>query len=256
MVRGLRKFQEYFKEYAVNYVIIGGTACDIVISEAGLNPRATKDIDIVLIVEALNKDFLSKFWEFVESGGYEIKEKGEKDRKYYRFIKPSNDEFPFQIEIFSRSPDLLDLKDGAHLTPIPVSEGTTSLSAILLDGEYYQYTIEYSNNDRGLKIANTEALICLKAKAFLDLTKRKSDGEEISDKEIRKHKNDVLRLTALLSAEEKFLLPVSLKLDMQTFVGILKGDLPDNSIFREMGLGDIDVKKLFEQLLMNFNLSN
>jgi hypothetical protein len=73
----------------------------------------------------------------VEAGGYEIKEKCHKDRKYYRFIKPSDNEFPFQIEIFSKNPDILDLKDGTHLTPIPVSDESISLSAILLDEEYY-----------------------------------------------------------------------------------------------------------------------
>jgi hypothetical protein len=255
MVRGFEKFLEYFSEFIGSYIVIGGTACDILIEEAGLKPRATKDIDIILIVEALSKEFVSRFWEFVGTGNYEIKEKGEKDRRYYRFIRPTVDEYPFQVEIFSRNPDLLDLKEGSHLTPIPVSEGTTSLSAILLDGEYYKYTIDHSNNDHGLRIANTEALICLKAKAYLDLTKRKSDGEEISDKEIRKHKNDVLRLAALLHEDDKFTLPESLKQDLQTFVGLVKGDLPDNAIFMEMGVGNIDVQRLFEQMITNFNLS-
>jgi hypothetical protein len=255
MVRGFEKFLEYFSEFIGSYIVIGGTACDILIKEAGLKPRATKDIDIILIVEALSKEFVSRFWEFVGTGNYEIKEKSEKDRRYYRFIKPTVDEYPFQVEIFSRNPDLLDLKEGSHLTPIPVSEGTTSLSAILLNGEYYKYTIDHSNNDHGLRIANTEALICLKAKAYLDLTKRKSDGEEISDKEIRKHKNDVLRLAALLREDDKFTLPESLKQDLQTFVDLVKGDLPDNAIFMEMGVRNIDVQRLFEQMITNFNLS-
>ena len=35
-----------------NYVIIGGTACDIIIEDAGLTTRVTKDIDMILVVEA------------------------------------------------------------------------------------------------------------------------------------------------------------------------------------------------------------
>src|ERR1035437_6360035 len=98
MVRGIDKFREFFRNYNGSYVIIGGTACDITINDAGLKPRATRDIDIILIVEAIIPAFVWKFWEFIKEGGYEIKEKGDKDRKYYRFIKPSNVDYPYQIE--------------------------------------------------------------------------------------------------------------------------------------------------------------
>ncbi len=45
------------------FVIIGGTACDIIIDEAGFTPRATKDIDIIIVVEALSPDFVTQFLE-------------------------------------------------------------------------------------------------------------------------------------------------------------------------------------------------
>lgn len=61
MVIGLEKFREYFTNFPGSYVIIGGTACDIVIGAAGLKPRATKDIDIILIIEALTPDFVRHF---------------------------------------------------------------------------------------------------------------------------------------------------------------------------------------------------
>ena len=254
MVRGLNKFREFFKNYNGSYVIIGGTACDIAINEAGLTPRATKDIDIVLIVEAISPAFVLKLWKFVEEGGYEIKEKGDKDRRYYRFIKPSDVAYPYQIELFSRNPDLLDLKEGTHLTPIPVSDGVPSLSAILLDNDYYNYTIDHSSFSDGLRIANLESLICLKAKAFLDLMKRKENGDEISENDIRKHKLDIFRLAALLPADGNFILPDSLKVDLQEFADLISKELPDNAIFKEMGLGTIDVEKLFDQMIKNFNL--
>jgi hypothetical protein len=57
MVRGLDIFKKYFEQYPENYVIIGGTACDIIIDEAGFVPRATKDIDIILVVEAISSEF-------------------------------------------------------------------------------------------------------------------------------------------------------------------------------------------------------
>lgn len=39
---------------------------------------------------------------------------------------------------FSREPDQLTLTDDAHLTPIPAEGEISRLSAILLDGDYYQ----------------------------------------------------------------------------------------------------------------------
>lgn len=37
------------------------------------------------------------------------------------------------IELFSRKPDVLDLPNDAVLTPLPLDEELSSLSAILLD---------------------------------------------------------------------------------------------------------------------------
>lgn len=53
MVKGIEIFQEYFKEYTDQYVLIGGAACSVSFEEQEINfGRTTKDLDIVLIVEA------------------------------------------------------------------------------------------------------------------------------------------------------------------------------------------------------------
>ena len=57
MVRGIDKFREFFTGYEGNYVIIGGTACEMHEEIYAQTPRATKDIDIILIVEALSSGF-------------------------------------------------------------------------------------------------------------------------------------------------------------------------------------------------------
>jgi hypothetical protein len=80
MVKGLNIFTEYFRDFAGNYVVIGGTACDMLVSEAGLVPRATKDIDIILLVEALTAEFVRQFWQFVQEGKYEKQERSTGDR--------------------------------------------------------------------------------------------------------------------------------------------------------------------------------
>ena len=51
MVLGIDSFREKFKDYTDYYTIIGGTACDILLTEADLPFRATKDIDMILIME-------------------------------------------------------------------------------------------------------------------------------------------------------------------------------------------------------------
>lgn len=254
MVNGLTVFKEYFKEYSDNYIIIGGTACDVIIDNAGFDARATKDIDIVLVVEALSKKFVQQFWSFIADGKYQQTEKSADERKYYRFMKPENKDFPFQIELFSRIPDLMDLEGIPYLTPIPVEDDLSSLSAILMDEEYYKFTIDNSTKEDSVHIANHETLICLKAKAFLDLGQRKSEGQKVDEKNIRKHKTDIFRLLVLLSPEQKFSLPKGIKNDMQLFVDSIATELPDKTIFKQMGIGSINIDAVFEQLKQVFDL--
>lgn len=212
MVKGLNKFREFFKEFSDNYVIIGGTACDLVIDGAGFTPRATRDIDIILVVEALTGEFVTRFWDFIIEGKYGKAEKNEDDRKYYRFKNPANEDFPFQIELFSRVPDLLAMEGSPHLTPIPVDEDLSSLSAILMNDDYYHFTLAHCSQDVELQRANPEALICLKAKAYLEMTERKARGEKVEEKHIKKHKSDIFRIGATLTEDEIFDLPDSIKL--------------------------------------------
>ena len=133
MVRGLDRFREQFRAYSGQYVLIGGAACDLVMEEAGLEFRATKDLDIVLCVEALHASFVRAFWEFVRAGKYQVQQSATGESRYYRFLKPESHEYPFMLELFSRKPEILDLAEDAHLTPIPVDEDVSSLSAILLN---------------------------------------------------------------------------------------------------------------------------
>ena len=57
MVKGLDTFQKYFADYEEQYVLIGGAACDILFESNEVNFRATRDLDMVLIVEALTPEF-------------------------------------------------------------------------------------------------------------------------------------------------------------------------------------------------------
>lgn len=61
MVAGVDRFRAHFSGHEHQYVLIGGAACELIMEEAGLDFRATKDLDIVLIVEALDPAFSETF---------------------------------------------------------------------------------------------------------------------------------------------------------------------------------------------------
>lgn len=84
-MRGIDKFKERFAGHDGEYVLIGGGACDLLFGEAGQDFRATKDLDLVLLVEALTPEFGQIFWDFVREGGYENRQKSSGKPQFYRF---------------------------------------------------------------------------------------------------------------------------------------------------------------------------
>lgn len=254
MVNGIEKFKEYFAAFPDNYVIIGGTACDLITEEAGLVARATKDIDIILVVEALSSDFVKTFWQFIKDGNYTRTESGGEDRKYYRFVDPQNKLYPKQIELFSRTPDLIELDPDFHLTPIPVDDDLSSLSAILLDDDFYNYVIEHSELVEEIHRAKIESIIVLKAKAFIDISNRIAQGIKEDNKHLKKHRNDAFKMTLLLTGEERFPLPESIRIMLIDFLKQIKGDLPTPDIFAAMGLKGADAKQILATILNVFEI--
>lgn len=257
MVRGIDKFREFFKDYADNYIIIGGTACEVHEEAYAQTPRATKDIDIILVVEALTPKFVSRFWEFVKAGGYKERNKGlggdgSPRHEYFRFMRPADVTFPYQVELFSRSLGLLNFPDDARITPIPTDENLSSLSAILMDDDYYRFTIEHSVLEDGIHIADISSLICLKGKAFVDLSDRKQRGEQVDSKNIQKHKKDVFRLAAMLSPADHFDLPGQIKSDMSAFIEKVYLKKPNSDFFRSAGLQGLDADIILEQIKKSF----
>ncbi|MCF8230877.1 MAG: hypothetical protein K9J27_01715 [Bacteroidales bacterium] len=237
MVNGLKKFRDYFKDYSGSYLLIGGAACDWLMNKAGLDFRATKDLDIILVIEAIDDEFIAKFWDFIKKGNYEIKAKGEGKAIFYRFTKPGEKDFPSQLEFFTRKPDLKGLPEDIELTPIPAEGEISSLSAILMDDGYYEFTLENSLEDNGIHMATTLALICLKARAYLDLKGRKKMGEKIDSKNIKKHKLDILRLALTLTDNDKLEPPEMIKKAMKQYIEDIQEEMPDmKQLLKGMGL--------------------
>ncbi|MDO8835069.1 MAG: hypothetical protein Q7V01_05710 [Vicinamibacterales bacterium] len=225
MVKGLDLFRQHFADYADQYVLIGGTAATLAMENAGLDFRATKDLDIVLHVEALNAAFGATFWTFVEQGHYEIRQASDTGRPvHYRFSKPEDHRFPAMLELFSRTPDGIILPEGSRLTPIPLAEAVASLSAILLDEDYYEFIMSGRRESQGLSWVGEDRLIVLKASAWLDLTARQARGEAVDTRDVRKHANDVIRLSQLLAPDVRVPLATKIAGDLNRFLDGLAAD--------------------------------
>lgn len=253
MVIGLNRFRQHFAPYANQYVLIGGTACTVIMQESGLDFRATKDLDIVLYVEALNVNFATAFWDFIQEGGYQNRQRSTGKEVFYRFASPSISDYPSMIELFSRIPDNVKFSGKGHLTPIPINETIASLSAILLDEDYYNFIHLGKQQIKDLSILDAVHLIPLKARAYLDLMGRKRNGESIDEKDIRKHKNDVIRLYQLLSANSRKELPPPIKNDMSFFLNHIKNDKSIDC--KSLGLKNVDAQRIIEILGRIYGIS-
>lgn len=218
MVTGVDRFRDHFAGHEHQYVLIGGAACELIMDEVGLDFRATKDLDIVLIVEVLDSAFAERFWAFIEAGDYEVRERSEGDRILYRFQKPKAEDFPAMLELFSRAPEGLSLAADSRLTPLPMDEAAASLSAILLDEAYYTFLKSMVRTAGGIPVLDEAAIIPFKARAWLDLSRQRDEGNKIDEKNIRKHRNDVARLLQLVSASAQYVLSGPVADDMRSFV--------------------------------------
>lgn len=234
MVKGLEKFKEHFARFEDNYVIIGGTACDVTLQNTDMRPRATDDIDMILVIEKMTPEFEKRFWEFIDLGGYTSRQRKRGDKEpvteLFRFVNPQEG-FPVQIELLSRYPEILGEPTGFHLTPIPTGEDTPSLSAILLDEEYYHHTIDSSVIEDGIRIANPLSLLCLKVKAFLNLTEEKKTNPKVHKGDIRKHRDDVFKLLAMrIDPLTPIELSDTMKAELSVFIDVMEKSLPNQSL--------------------------
>lgn len=257
MVVGLDRVRAHFADHADQYVLIGGVATQLALADAGIAFRPTKDLDIVLLAEALGPAFVRCFWDFVRLGEYAVQAKATvgpdgapSKRCLYRFQKPERPDFPATLELFSRSPDTLTLDGPGHLVPIAVSDDVSSLSAILLDDGYYALIGQYRTQRAGLPVLREEALIVLKGRAWLDLTERKAQGAAVDSRDIRKHATDVMRLTLLLTPTTHVDLPEAIRLDLARFVAQAPGTLGDT--LKIEGFGDLKVTTAIDNLVRAF----
>ena len=243
MVKGLDTFRRYFADYEEQYVLIGGAACDILFESNEVNFRATRDLDMVLIVEALTPEFGEKFWKFIVDGRYRNKATNGVNPQFYRFDKPEDDKFPKMIELFCRSD--FELKNAEGITPVHIDDEVSSLSAILLNDDYYHFLLDGRTVTDGISILDAEHIIPLKMKAWLDLKSKKAQGFHVNSRDIRKHRLDVFRLFPLIREDLRISVPSSVGEDIQNFIAQIRET--------DIRLTDIGISRSKDSILDIYN---
>jgi len=96
-----------------------------------------------------------------------------------------------------------------------------------------------------------DRLIPLKANAWLDLSARQQQGKAIDHKNVRKHLNDVVRLSQLLSPAMRIDLPVRVAADLNRFLGLILQETVD---LKSMGLGQTNLPTIVGRIREAYGL--
>ena len=245
MVSGFDSFREKFRGYENCYTIIGGTACDILMNEVGLDFRATKDIDMILLIEERFSEFAAAFWNYIKDGGYKCGWKSSEAPHFYRFTEPQAVGYPVMIELFSRRPDFQIDHPKIHLTPLPVSDEISSLSAIILDDNYYRLMLAGRRTVGGVSVLGTEYLMLFKMKAWLDLRQKKADGAHVNERDLKKHKNDVFRLFPLVEPSAQITVSKAVGADVGQFIDAMRSEPID---LEKLGVEGMPLEEILRAL--------
>ena len=145
------------------------------------------------------------------------------------------------IELFSRPQNHVKLQPDTHLMPLHIDDEVSSLSAILLNNDYYRFLLDGRTEKEGISILDAEHIIPLKMKAWLDLRSKKRQGIHVDSRDLRKHRLDVFRLYPLIRGEQKICAPASVIEDIQDFIMQMRE--------MDMRLSDIGISRTKESIL-------
>lgn len=215
-VHGLKHFTDFFTPLSDHYVIIGGIATNYFLRANDLLTRRTKDIDLVVLANS-NQLFADKLRDYVTQGRYQIEADSTGKKRNYRFRNPEEALYPRQIEVFSTAPLELVLNADQRIVPFVTSPGLESLSAILMDADYFALVKSTNTIQDGVPLLSSNGLIPLKVRAFIDLDSRRKKGERIDQSDIKKHRNDIIRLTQTLDLGV-FGIAENIKSDLRAFL--------------------------------------
>jgi hypothetical protein len=183
----------------------------------------------------VNKKFGERLTAFLDAGGYQARERSSGGREFYRFHKPQDQRFPEMIELFARDAGTFELAPAQAAAPMPVEAEALSLSAILLNPDYYAALQANRREIDGVSVLDERLLIPFKARAFVDLSDRHAAGETVRGGDIRKHRNDVFRLLQLLPGDDLIDVGEAIRDDLRRFAELVETD--DSLDPRQFGAG-------------------
>lgn len=237
-VIGIKEFADYFAGYEDCYTIIGGAACEILLSATSIDFRATKDIDMIVMFEDRFEEFANRFWEYIKAGGYRCGWKNSDKPHFYRFTEPKEG-FPSQIELFSRKPGY-HLEGGSNIIPIHIDDDISSLSAIMLNDDFYNFMRMGKVTINGLSVLKASYIIPFKMYAWLNLKDEKAAGNHVNSRDLKKHKNDVFQLFQIVPDDEV----VEVSGDVEETIDRFVNEIVDETIvFKDLGIdSDMDTE--------------
>ena len=87
-----------------------------------------------------------------------------------------------------------------------------------MDDDYYHCLQSGTIEIDSVPVLSAEFILPFKARAWLDLSGRKQAGEKVDSKTVKKHRNDVFRLSVLLAPTQRVELASTIKQDMAAFL--------------------------------------
>ena len=153
------------------------------------------------------------------------------------------------IELLSRHPDVLGEPKGFVIEPLPLGNDTSSMSAIMMDDDFYHFTIEHSRLTDGIRHADPVALVALKAKAYLNLVADKQSGKHVNSKDIKKHRSDVLKNVVIIE-DSSVEVPAPIAACINEFVDSIRDNWDElaDSLAVSLGQDKEFVSELLDQL--------
>lgn len=104
----------------------------------------------------------------------------------------------------------------------------------------------------GVSILGAEYILAFKAKAWLDLTYRKGQGEVFDSNDIKKHRKDIFRVYQLLSLGLRVDVPDSIKEDMSAFVTAMHGE--KGLDVRALGINNQSLEEVLDNITLIYGL--
>ena len=107
----------------------------------------------------------------------------------------------------------------------------------------------------GLRVASPVSLICLKVRAFLNLTEEKKTNPNVRSKDIKKHRDDVFKLmAATFNPQSRENVPKTIKESLFRFVETMEASIPNQSLEASLKIDTEQSRMLINLIRSTFEL--